>query len=210
VYENYVRDNGDRGLSKNPSLVFRTVPTGADTKQDSDGQITYFNNQRLTVQPGESIRVCHDRDPNGDLYSFRFLKLGGTAAVAEDQEAPAPLDIFAAEKIWRSETDAPGEYKIGINWEFPFWAGLRYSVTGRGKIAFIIPFQKTARAFEILDGEKWQTEAWPFGDYIQYCRAFCDQPFFDDRGVYQVNSSWREHTLQVDCPASQPPKWPGE
>ena len=198
-YQQYVSDFGDTGLAHSPKLRFLSVPAGVSTVTEQEDTVTYFDNERYVIGPGEAARICRDR-ADLDLASFRIRP------TAQDAGIPG-LKIDEINKLWLSD-DAAGEYKLGIAWEYPFWGGVSYTGALSGKVMSIVPFQKSFKSYETLGDPKWSTTSWDFGRYVQHCYRYCDHPFFDAAGTYQAQTGWRSYD-GLTCPVSTYPKWPG-
>jgi hypothetical protein len=72
----------------------------------------------------------------------------------------------------------------------------------------MVPYQRSFQSYERLGDSKWQDTEWDFGAMIQKCVKYCDHPFFDEKGTYQVNMMWRDETLGT-CPKPALPKYGG-
>ena len=190
VYRDYMKKYGDKGLAHNPSLQLYSVPTGVNTLNEASKAVTYFDHERFVINAGEAARMCPEREDK-TLASFRIR----TATQADDV---AGTSVGAINKLWLS-ADAPGEYRIGIAWDYPFWGGINYKAALTGKIASVVPYQKSSSAYEALGDQKWSTGSWDFGKYTQRCTRYCDNPFFDATGTYQASETWRNFQ-ENSCP----------
>ncbi len=197
-YKDYVKKYGDRGLAHAPSLSFRSVPAGENTRQEADDKVTFFDGERLVLGEGQVIRLCLDKGDPSMLPALRF-RLG------DMPDSQPSLTIEEAAALWLSDS-APGEYRVGIAWEFPFVGRVDYEATLSGNIVAVIPFQKSAKAYDQLGDPKWTRDKWPIGDSLQICHRFCGHPYFDEGGVYQIHTAWKTRD-GLDCPAVIYPKF---
>lgn len=222
-YENHVSESGDKGMSRSPKLIFKSVPTNADTYQDLNSRITYFDNKRLNLVPGEFIHYCSEEDESREMDSFKFLPLfdleHGSASNGMD-DVPgdgdddrsdkdvmeASLSIFETISLANNLGDRNRKFRIGMTWESPYYGALMYKSKVEGSIASIIPFQKTFKNGKILGDNKWLKEKWQFGRYLQICERYCWHPYFDRRSDYQVHQSWK-YTIDHRCPESKIPEY---
>jgi hypothetical protein len=46
--------------------------------------------------------------------------------------------------------------------------------------------------YQILGDLKWVSETLDFGKLLQVCKQYCDHPWFDEAGVYQVSSNYSD------------------
>jgi hypothetical protein len=182
-YVEYVKKYSDRGTAKSPNLVLNSVPSTNNTLTEKSAQVTYFESEQLTVNAGESVKICYDLDKNGILSSLRFRP-------QSLPNATSGLNILQVDALWRGE-HPEGVYRIGIVWEVPFWGGVSYDTAISGTIASVIPFQKSFKQYEALGDRKWMTTSWNLGELLSQCQKYCDHPYFDEGGVYQLRNSWR-------------------
>jgi hypothetical protein len=184
AYENHVRELGDRGWSRNPELSFQSVLTDVNSVNLPDQTVTFFDGERLTLQKGEGLRVCRERDEEGilDNLMFRVTVEGGEAPMLR---SPNDLQGFAR------SVAAKTNLEVGIGWEQPFWGGLSFEIPVEGKVLSVIPLNFSARERQKMGDGKWQRSLWPVGALLQKCTKYCDHPYFDEAGVYQVSSTWR-------------------
>jgi hypothetical protein len=198
-YTDYVKEYGDTGLARSPDLTFSSPQLTVNSQVEKSTNITFFDAERFSLTAGEYAKVCGDRlDP--DVLSF-FVR-------TPDQPASVPsIPLYDMNGEWLSD-DADGEYRIGIQWEFPYWGGVRYNSALTGKVVTVVPFQQSFKAFEQLGDPKWVTDSWKFGKYVQKCSKYCDNPMFDEAGIYQPNNLWRT-AFDDRCPLPVPPTYPG-
>ncbi len=192
-YQKYVDKYGDRGLAKNPSVGFSSVPTGANTRQEAGKQVTFHDGERLVLSDGQVIRLCLDKGGAEILGNLRF-RLDDMPA---EQES---FTIVEAAALWMSDS-AAGEYRVGTAWDFPYIGAVSYTSALTGNVVSVIPFQRSFKNREALGDPKWGIDRWNIGDYMQVCRRFCDHPFFDEGGTYQIHAPWKEKE-GASCPAA--------
>jgi hypothetical protein len=200
-YQDYVKKYGDRGTSHAPHLNFSSVPTGPNTRQETGETVTFFDGERLVVNPGEIVRLCLDRGQPEMLPDLRFRVLG-----TPDSEPSLKISEVAA--LWQAGTTEATEYQLGVAWEFPFVGREDYEATLSGNVVAVIPFQKSSTTYEQLGNAKWLREKWPVGDSLEICHRFCGHPYFDEGGVYQIHAAWKERS-DFNCPAAVYPKIEG-
>jgi len=181
-YTNYVKDYGDTGVARSPDLSFSSPQLTVNSHVEKSTNITFFDGERFSLFAGEYAKVCVDR-LDTEVLSF-FVR-------TPDQPGSVPsFPLYDMNAEWLSD-DAEGIYRIGIRWEFPYWGGVRYNSALSGKVVTVIPFQQSFKSFEQLGDPKWVTDTWDFGKYVQKCSKYCDNPLFDETGVYQPNNLWR-------------------
>ncbi len=192
-FETYVAKWGTGGLLKQVEFKIRSVPAGASTVQDSENQVTYFDSVRLSILPGHGARVCSENDDGSTLDSLRFLNSTSTH--------PYPLTAADADASLRVGNQS---FRVGIEWEFPFLISVEYREKLSGTILGFVPFSATGKTNKLLGEPKWNRANWDLGSYFQKCDQFCDHPFFDSAGTYQVSTSWRADRLG-NCPITDAP-----
>jgi hypothetical protein len=198
-YKRYVKEYGDAGLARNPDLAFYSPLLSANSQVEVESRITFFDSQRFSLAAGEYAKVCSER-----------LDRAVTSFYVRTPDQPKSIEsipLFDMNASWLSD-DAQGEYRIGIEWEFPYWGGIEYTSALTGKVVTVVPFQRSFKSYEALGDPKWQTETWNFGKYVQKCSKYCDNPAFDEAGIYQPQSVWRVPTLDR-CQIPAPPIYPG-
>ena len=198
-YSKYVSDYGDTGLTRDPVLKFSSVPYDENTQMENDLRVTYFASQKYTLGQGELARVCPER--------LGFLGLSTRVRKADASQDVTGVTLYEASSLWLSG-NGQGEYLLGMAWDFPFVGGISYKGTLSGKVIGMVPYQRSFQSYERLGDSKWQDAEWDFGAMIQKCVKYCDHPFFDEKGTYQVNMMWRDETLGT-CPKPAPPKYGG-
>lgn len=191
-YEDYVGQYGTRGLVQSPDVEFRSVQTNGNSEQINSETVTFFDNERISIGPGEAVRICFEKDESGFLSSFKFKNGTSLYRPAEAHEK------------WLSK-ESSGVYQIGLTWKFPFLGSVKYDVEGRGEIIGFIPISGTGSMEKTLGDKKWKLDRWDVGSYLQRCERFCDHPYFDESGTYQVDFSWQE-AMNEKCLAPVVPK----
>ncbi len=181
-YEAYVQKHGDRGLSKNPKLKFISVPANEFTQQDESQMITYFESQKLILNENEALRICSENDNEFLLSQIRFKKINSTEPAFNYLQG---LNIFNADKNG-------GNFKIGVSWSYAFWGAVYYNLPVTGSVIGIIPFKKDIQSHKEVGDKKWIRPLWNLNNIFEHCTDFCDHPYFDEAGVYQLDSIWRD------------------
>lgn len=200
TYVEYVQKHGDKGLSKNPNFVVKAIQTNPNSVVLDDATHTFFDGERVTLLPGEGLRFCRDRDPTAMLGSVS-LKIRD-----RDTGAETIADVSRAQ-IATLEGKKSLDVAVGIQWEFPFLGGLTFDTPVRGKVFNLIPIQTSIGNSQKVGDEKWSRETWPVGPILQKCVKYCDHPFFDEAGVYQLKQPWR--TGAGRCVSPKPVAAPG-
>ncbi len=193
AYNEYVNTYNDEGLARNPKLIMQSVPIDANTEIDDSNRITYFQGVRYTISSGERARFCSYTDLP---FRFRRVSEGKSGTLYDNQ---------TINEAWLSN-NAEDEYLIGISWSFPYWAAIDYDTSLTGEIVSVIPFSQGASALQTLGDEIWLTENWDFGSLTQKCTQYCDHPYYDETGAYQLRSRWVSQSTAV-CPSSIYPIW---
>jgi hypothetical protein len=193
TYMDYVRKYGDRGQSKNGQFVVRSVRTNANSLTDSaDGRLyTFFDGQRLSLNANERLKFCRDRDGESllDALAFRYSPPSGGA----DQI----LKVDQAQTLMSGSVEA-ASVNVGVWWESPFLGGFSFDTPASGKVFSRIPISRTFRSSEKLGDERWSKEGFDLTPMLQKCTRYCDHPYFDEAGVYQIRDSW---TAVGRCPS---------
>lgn len=199
-YTDYLKKYGDAGLARSPDLAFYSPQLTANSLVEKKSNITFFDAERFSLIAGEYMKVCGDRKDQASRSFFVRVP---------DQPASVPsLPLYDMNASWLSD-EAAGEYRVGIEWDFPFWGGVEYTAALTGKVISIVPFQQSQKAFESLGDSKWVTPVWNFGKYVQKCSKYCDNPVFDEASVYQPNNPWRA-AIDDRCSIPVPPVYPEE
>ena len=184
-FEDYIQHWGTRGLLKDVEFNVRSVPTGPNTLQLSREQVTFFDGVRLTTPPGSGVRICGEKDEDTALLDhLRFL----SSASSNPSTGAVAVSAEDADSALRSGGQT---FRVGIKWEFPFVAQVTYKEKLYGKIFGFVPFSASGTTNKIFGDRKWRKAEWDLGPLFQHCERYCDHPFFDDAGTYQINSQWR-------------------
>jgi hypothetical protein len=200
-YQEYLEEYGDKGLARDPRLVFYSVPIGPSTLVQEKSKVTYFDNVRYALGDKERARLCQNNPGSTDDPGNFYVR---SAAWPEGIEGFRQNEI---NNVWLSD-EAPGEYQIGLSWEMPFWGGIRYQAALTGTILSVAPFSRSASNYEQLADKKWQQQSWNFGAAVSHCRAYCDHPYFDESGTYQIQATWSDPLVSY-CPRPSIPIWEG-
>lgn len=206
TYEEYVKRYGDKGLAKDPSLKLLSVLSGPNTQIEQEQQVSYLDAQRFTISENESVKVCYQREGAGAILSH--LRFQPQSYINEGLPGLRADEI---ESLWSSD-EAKGEYRIGVQWEYPFVGGIQYKSdiqVGVGPITSPIPFVDTVKNYEEVGDDKWNRQQWPVGEFLWRCQKYCDHPFFDGGGVYQLTQQWRKASFSGNCPELNTPVWNG-
>jgi hypothetical protein len=186
TYRRYVDKYGDRGLVKKPDIGFQSVLKDGSsfTETAKNLQVTYFDNERLIVDPSDRVHVCWG-DPGAAL--LKNIRLRGSTFAST---APG-LDIQEAQSLW-SIGQGVGDFRIGVVWELPFVGKITYRSPLNGTVFSFVPFRMDFAGYQILGDLKWVSETLDFGKLLQVCKQYCDHPWFDEAGVYQVSSNYSD------------------
>lgn len=162
------------------------------------GQATFFNNERLTVGPEESLGFCPEENTAPHV-------------VFKTDDEPFPAGIATLGEMHRLNP-AP-TYQLGLAWDFPFLLKLAYETRMAGAATALnatVPF-----GIKIDQGASYGAQAWtqgefPLGKTLLLCTRFCTHPTFDSAGVYNVRAPWRD-SYRRSCYRPQfPVGQPGE
>jgi hypothetical protein len=181
-YEDYLHEYGDKGFAKDPQLEVKSVTTNVNTVQDTNGLTTFFDGQRLDLSAEEGMRVCYEKDSEGLIASLKLKKVNSDKPIIDSEEIQS---IF-------NSAEGSGTYLLGLQWTYPFIGEISYTSPLTGKILGQIPFRKDSKAHREVGDRKWQRPTWNFGPFFQRCQRFCDHPYFDEAGTYQLESNWRD------------------
>ncbi len=182
TYESYYNQYGDKGFTKAPRLEIRSVPINEHSLLDFSSLTTFFEAQTLNFAPGESLRICLEKPEVAQLFDLKFK---ATSSIA------SPMDVGSLALAINSGSGS-GDYLIGVNWNYPFIGNLHYDLPVNGSILGVIPFQKSLKSQRAIGDAIWNRRKWQIGPLMQKCVRFCDYPYFDEAGVYQIRSNWNE------------------
>jgi hypothetical protein len=200
-YNKYLKDFGDAGLARSPDLKFFSVPTGENTLQVNDEQLTFFDSERYTIPAGQFARYCIERN----AYDPTLFRIRTPDMTSENQS----LTVFELNNIWLSDSNPATEYSVGLTWTYPFVGRVDYNSALTGKaLVGMVPFSRSFKTYQDLADTRWLENEFDFGSAVQHCSSYCDNPFFDEGGVYQISQTWRQPLLS-SCPSPVIPQWNG-
>ncbi len=200
-YRKYLKDYGDAGLARSPDLKFFSVPTGENTLQVNDEQLTFFDSERYAIPAGQYARYCIERN----AYDPRLFRIRTPQMTSENES----LTIFELNNIWLSDDNPATEYSVGLTWTYPFVGRVDYNTALTGKaLVGMVPFSRSFKTYQDLADTRWLEREFDFGSAVQHCSNYCDNPFFDEGGAYQISQSWRQPLLS-SCPSPIIPAWNG-
>jgi hypothetical protein len=55
-----------------------------------------------------------------------------------------------------------------------------------------VPFRRDFAGNQILGDLKWISDSLDFGNLLQVCKQYCNHPWFDEAGVYQVSLNYND------------------
>lgn len=166
------------------TLTFRApirTPVSVDVPFAEFGIATFFNNEAVTADVGDSFSFCAD-DAAGSV-----VFMGPPEISAE----PLPL-AFLAEL---HATLPQARYPIGLAWDSPYLARFRYNAVAAGAVTvadFTVPFGLSSPA-EVFEGSAvWFEESFDLRKVLLRCDRFCAHPTFDSAGVYNARTLFRD------------------
>lgn len=175
---------GDRGLSQNPKLQVLGVRTNVNSISDpNSGKLyTFFDGQRIHLKNQEQLRFCRENDTDHLLSDLVFQSVTAHGS-------SAALDLQQTQDLIRRR-DGDLNLNLGLWWDSPFIGIMSYEVPLRGKIAGIIGFSRNFDRNDKMGDPRWLNGTWNLTPLLQKCLRHCDHPYFDEAGVYQIQSSW--------------------
>lgn len=197
-YRNYVDKYTDRGLVKKPDLSFASVVKNGSTFTETEKkhQVTYFDNEHLIVTANERVHVCWGAANSSLLNSLRLRS--STQDAATDG-----INIVTAESLWGIGQGA-ADYRVGVAWELPFIGKVTYKSPVTLNVVSLIPVGRDFAGYQLLGDPKWLADSLDFGSLLQVCTNYCDHPWFDDAGVYQVGGNYSDNNF-FSCVSPQYP-----
>lgn len=183
---------GEEGRVGSPRLQMRAVHASEASQSDGSSS-TFLDGQSVTAAPGESVRFCRERDSSYLLDSLAFRRQGAAAEPAMDVSQAQTLLARPAEAV---------VLNVGLRWSHPFFGALEYDSPIRGRVFGTIPIEDNVRSAQQFGDARWTRPRWDVGPLIQRCLRHCSHPYFDEAGVYQVQSAW---IAGRSCPQ---PKYP--
>jgi hypothetical protein len=181
-FSEYTQEYGHVGLARSPKFSLKAVQKSPLTVDDGRNHITFFEATRLDVSADQYIHLCHERDTDKILPSLRFKP------ASSPREVPS-LTSDQIEEIWRNPRN-DDTYSLGLVWEYPFWGAIEYDAPVSGKLVSVIPFQRSFSQTQSLAEKRWRTPSWDLGQLMDRCIRYCNHPFFDEMGVYQLGMRW--------------------
>ena len=199
-YRRYVDKYGDRGLVKKPDVSFQSVLKNGSsfTETAKNLQVTYFDNERLIIDASDRVHVCWG-DPQADLLRNIRLRASTTPPTTPG------LDIDAAQSLW-SIGQGTGDFRIGVAWELPFIGKITFKSPLNLTLLSFVPFRRDFAGNQILGDKKWISESLDFGKLLQVCKQYCNHPWFDEAGVYQVSLNYSDDVFN-GCVSSKYPAY---
>lgn len=183
TYENYYRKYGDKGLSRNPRFLVRSVQTNANSVQGSEQLVTFFDGERVNVGKGQGLRACSERDSGSLLDSIAIRSRNDTdQPVLPLNQAGSLLNLGDIDRV----------IDFGVSWDHAFWGGVSYESPVYGKVMKFIPLRKTFNGHRAIGDRIWTLEKFDLGPLMQKCVRYCDNPYFDEGGQYQLGETWRD------------------
>jgi hypothetical protein len=197
-YQKYVNQYSDRGLAKKPDISFASVIRNGSTFTETvkKYKVTYFDNEHLIVATNDRVHVCWDASDSTLLTSLRLRS-------STQDSTTAGMDIVTAQSLW-SIGQGTGDYRIGVAWELPFIGKITYKSPVTVNVVSLIPISRSFSDSKLLGDPKWLAESLDFGRLLQVCKEYCNHPWFDGAGVYQVSSNYGDSGFNA-CVA---PKYP--
>lgn len=195
TYVEYAQKYGDKGFSRNPKFAARSLNTNVNSVSGEQGATyTFFDGERVEIEPGQRLRFCRDRD------SEKLLSSVVARTVEASGDGAGTKKFFNSNQLnWATlGGSAKTTVEIGLSWEYPFVGGLTYDVPIEGSVFNIIPIQSSTGGSQSIGDLKWTRQSWSIGRVLQKCLKYCDHPFFDEAGVYQSGTSWQ--MAKYRCP----------
>lgn len=185
LFVHYQNKYGDSGRTREPEFQIRAVTTNQNSVSDqaNDQLFTFFDGHRLELAQGERLRFCRDRDDTNvlDKLVFREGQVRGRSPVINLDQAQSRLDHGQTNTL-----------NVGIRWQSPFIGAFSYRSPIEGKVLKFIPFSTSVANKQQLGDETWNRPRWDIGALTQKCLRYCEQPFFDEAGIYQLKEIWTE------------------
>lgn len=150
------------------------TPLSVDIEEEV-GRTTFFNNEAISVEPGDVFSFCWT--PDSDAEHVRFLHDGA--------EAPLRLEAFTQALRHHPQT----RYPVGLHWDVPFMALLSYDMVIAGSVtafSFTIPFGVPVGQTGSYGSRVWTRENFSIAETLKRCVRFCQHPTFSSSGQYDV------------------------
>lgn len=203
TYRKYVDKYTDRGLVKKPDLSFSSVTKNGSTFSETikKYKVSYFDNEHLIVAATDRVHVCWGAANSSLLNSLRLRS--STQAATTDG-----IDIITAEGLW-SIGQGAADYRIGVAWELPFIGKVTYKSPVTATVVSLVPISRDFAGYQLLGDPKWLASSLDFGTLLQVCTQYCDHPWFDEAGVYQVTGNYSDNAF-TSCVEPQYPSFGSE
>lgn len=188
-YLNFIKNNPPENAGKMKRLRFLVPgrsPLSEDVAVGNYGKATFFNNDQVTVNPGEALSYCFDSSVS-NVY-FR-TKLAPTVAL--------PLSGIGLAHRQAPQTS----YDLGLFWEFPFLLRLEYEAMLAGRVNVIaasVPFAISNTSAMAYGPAVWEQPEFNLKKALTLCTRFCSHPTFDSAGVYNVQTKFN-HDFAAQC-----------
>ena len=183
-FRTFVDEFGVGQTGEMRSLSFRApvrTPLSIDVPFGDFGISTFFNNEAVTARPTDSFSFC----ASSDVATVVFLP------PPDVSDQPLPLAVLP-----EFHAAAPQDrYAIGLAWDFPYLARLRYDVVTAASITvqdFTVPFGLASPAESFEGSGVWFQDRFDLRDVLLRCDRFCAHPVFDSSGVYNVRTNFRD------------------
>jgi hypothetical protein len=182
-YLNFVNEYSVAEAGTMQTLTFsapKRTPLSTDISVGQYGLATFFNDEVFNAQVTDAFSFCPSSDPR--VRAVVFVSAGNST--------PQSLSQLPTFQMTTPET----EYALGLVWDFPFLLHLQYRevLAGAGAAyGFSIPFGIGTDAQTYYGGALWTAPDFPLQNVLLQCTRFCDDPTFDDAGVYNVGETFR-------------------
>jgi hypothetical protein len=183
-YLNFVNEYSEAEAGTVQSLTISAperTPLSSDTSVGQFGRATFFNDEVFTAQTTDAFSFCPSADPR--VGAVVFVSPGNSTPLAISQ-----LPMF-------QEALPQPEYALGLIWDFPFLLHLQYRevLAGAGAAyGFTVPFGIGSDAQKYYGSALWTAPDFPLQNVLLQCTRFCDDPTFDNAGVYNVGQTFRQ------------------
>lgn len=199
VFDDHVSQYQDRSRARFARFLVKSVQTNINSITNAHGETlyTFLDGQRVSLREGEQLKFCRNYDAQDTLDQLAFRQSGalGTTPL---------LNVDDAQNlISNKERRSPLNLAIGIKWDSAFVGGFEFETPVSGHLfQNLIPITKYSRNRKEIGDSRWQQNL-DLTPLLQRCVRFCDHPFFDESGAYQISSNWSQLNL---CPAPKPPE----
>ena len=76
-------------------------------------------------------------------------------------------------------------------------------------VVSLVPITRDFAGYQLLGDPKWLASSLDFGTLLQVCTQYCDHPWFDEAGVYQVTGNYSDNAF-TGCVEPQYPSFGSE